>query len=94
MVLARSGVFRPDARHMGVVFVNRADVRRKIKGGRALSFSHEARASLAVTGQLRRQHLDRHLPVQLRISRLIDLAHTALADEGGYVVMAESRADV
>ena len=26
------------------------------------------------------------LPLQLRISRLIDLAHAALADEGGHVV--------
>ena len=92
MVLARSGVFRTDARHMGVVFVNRADVPR-IKGGRVLSVSHKARAGLAVTGQLKRQHLDRHVPVEFRIPRAVDLAHAAFADLGGDVVMAESGAD-
>ena len=40
-----------------------------------------------------RQDLERHLPVELGISGLIDLSHAPLADEGGDVVMAESGAD-
>ena len=39
------------------------------------------------------EDLERHLPLELRISRLIDLAHAALADEGGHVVMPEAGAD-
>ena len=40
-----------------------------------------------------RQDLQRHLPVQRGVGGLIDLAHPALADEGGYVVVGESGAD-
>ena len=40
-----------------------------------------------------RQDLQRHLPVQRGVGGLVDLAHAAFADEGGDVVMAESRAD-
>ena len=36
-----------------------------------------------------REHCQRHVPVELDISRLIHLAHPALADEGGHVVVSE-----
>ncbi len=36
-------------------------------------------------------HLERHLPVQLRISRLIELSHSALTDESSHVVVPEAR---
>ena len=35
-----------------------------------------------------------NLPVQLRIGGLIYLAHAALADEGGHVVMGEAGANL
>ena len=38
--------------------------------------------------------LPRVLTLELRISGLIHLAHAALADEGGDIVVAESGADV
>ena len=40
-----------------------------------------------------RQNLERHLPIQLRIGGLVDLAHAPLTDEGGDVVVAEAGAD-
>ena len=38
--------------------------------------------------------LPRDWTVELGISRLIDLSHATLADEGGHVVVGESGADV
>ena len=38
-------------------------------------------------------NLERDLAVECGISRLIDLAHPAFADEGGHVVVAEAGAD-
>ena len=39
-----------------------------------------------------RQHLERHVPVELRISRSIYLAHAAFADLGGDLVGTEGGA--
>ena len=40
------------------------------------------------------EHLERHFAVELGIGGQIDLAHAALADEGGDAVVAESGADL
>ena len=39
------------------------------------------------------QRPGRHVPVQLGIGGLIDLAHAPLTNEGGHVVMAEPRTE-
>ena len=39
-----------------------------------------------------RQHLQRHVPVELRIPRAIYLPHTAFADLSGHLVGAEGGA--
>ena len=36
------------------------------------------------------ENLERHLTLELRVGGLIDLAHPALADEGGDVVMGDA----
>ena len=40
-----------------------------------------------------RQHLQHHVPVELRVAGAVDLAHAALADEGGHVVVPEAGTD-
>jgi len=49
---------------------------------------------IPIDSKLLRQNLQGHLPVQLGIGGLIDLAHAPLANPGGDVIVAESRADV
>ena len=39
------------------------------------------------------QHLQRHVPVELGVSRSIHFTHAPLANEGGDIVVAESGAD-
>ena len=58
------------------------------------SFSLEPRQPLRVSGERFGEDLERHLPLELGISRLIHLAHAPLADEGGHVVVAEAGADL
>ena len=48
--------------------------------------------SLSVSS-VTRQYLQRHVPIQLGVSRSIHLTHAPLADEGGDVIVAESGAD-
>ena len=48
---------------------------------------------IRISGKRLGQDLQCHLPVQLGIGGLIDLAHAPLADEGGDLVVAESGAD-
>ena len=45
-----------------------------------LCFALEPREPLWIGGKQLRQHLDRHLAMELRIARAIDLAHSARAD--------------
>ena len=57
------------------------------------SFSLEPGEPLRVSGKRLGQDLERHLALELRISRLIDLPHASLADEGGHVVVSEAVTD-
>ena len=50
--------------------------------------------NIRISGKRLGRDLKRHLAVQLRISGLIDLSHSPLADEGGHIVVAESGADL
>ena len=59
-----------------------------------LCFTLKPRQSLWVGRERFGEDLERHLPLELGISRLIDLSHAALADEGGDVVVTEAGADV
>ncbi len=54
-----------------------------IQGGEDFSLTLKARQALRVSSELRRQHLDRHVALQLGVSGPIDLAHPAHADLGG-----------
>ena len=58
-----------------------------------LRFSLELGEPTRIAGKCLWEDLERHLAVQLGVGGLVDLAHPALADEGGDVVMAESGAD-
>ena len=49
--------------------------------------------SIGVFGERLRRDLQRHVPIQLGVSRPIHFAHTPLANEGGDVMVAESGAD-
>ena len=66
--------------------VNRDDIR-MIEGGGGLRFLNEAAAAVAIAGACVGQHLDRDHPVQARVLRLPDLAHSAGAELLNYLVM-------
>ena len=53
----------------------------------------EARQSLGIRGDSRRQDLDRHVTFDARIPRAIDLAHTARAKETDDLIRPENSAD-
>jgi hypothetical protein len=73
--------------------VNSRDVR-MAQSGKDLRLSLEPRKPIRIGRERFRQDLERHLPVQLAIDGLIGLAHAALTDEGGHVVVAEAGADL
>ena len=72
--------------------VDLCDVR-MVQTGEHLRFTLEPGQSIRICRKRLGQGLERHLPVQLRIGGLIDLAHAPLADEGGDVVVPEAGAD-
>ena len=81
---------------LGLVFlkpVDAADVR-VIERREHPGFSLEAGQPVGVVGEEVRQHLERDVPVELGVARAIDLAHAALADEGGDLVMRQTSADL
>ena len=57
------------------------------------SLSLKPRQPIRISGKGFRQDLQRHLPVQLRIGGLIDLAHAALANEGSHIVVGDAGAN-
>ena len=65
-----------------------------VETGENLRFPLEPRKAIRITGEGVGQDLERHLPVQLGIGGLVDLAHAPLANEGGDLVVAESGADL
>ena len=79
-----------------VLFLDAVDGRnaRMIQTGEDLRLPLEARKPIRIGRKRFRQDLQRHLPVQFGIGGLADLAHAALADEGGDIVVAEAGADV
>ena len=64
-----------------------------VQAGKNLSFSLEPREPIRIDSKRLGQDLQGDLTVQLRISGLIDLSDTPLANEGGHVVMPESGAN-
>ena len=54
-----------------------------------LRLALEAGAHLGVRGQVRRQHLDRHVAPEPRVVGAIDLAHAARAERGEDLVGTE-----
>ena len=64
-----------------------------VQAGENLSLSLEPRQPIRIFGKRLGPDLERHLPVQRGIGDLIDVAHAPLANEGGDIVVAESRAD-
>ena len=66
---------------------------RMVQAGENLGFTLEPCEPIRISRKRLGQDLQRHLPVQLGVSGLIDLPHPAFTDEGGDVVVAESGAD-
>ena len=73
--------------------VYRGDIR-MVQAGKNLCFPLEPRQPIRIVGKRFGQDLQRDLAVELRVGGLLHLAHSALADEGRHVVMAESGADL
>ena len=76
-----------DGRHPATLFqsVDGSDVR-MVERGQHFRFALEARQPVGVSGERRRQDLDRHLAFEARIGRPIHLSHPALAEQGGNLV--------
>jgi hypothetical protein len=74
----------------GLDLVNRDDVR-VIEGGGGLGLLYEPATALLVGHSISREHLDRYVPTQTRISGAVHLAHPAGADEGPDLVRPECR---
>jgi hypothetical protein len=66
---------------------------RVIERGHGSSFTLEAHETLRIAGHFGRQHLERHIAPQLRVSSAIYLAHTAGANRRRDVVMGERTVD-
>ena len=64
-----------------------------VAAGEHLRFPLEPGEAIGVCGEGVGEDLQRDVAAQSRVGCPIDLAHAALADEGGDVVMAESGAD-
>jgi hypothetical protein len=62
-----------------------------IKRGEYFGFALEAREPLGVNRYGCCEHLDGNTPFQIRVGRLIHLAHSTHTDLGGDVVRAEAR---
>jgi hypothetical protein len=58
--------------------------------GQDFGFTLKANEAIGIAGDGRRQHFYRHGPLQIRVGRAIDLAHTADADLGGHFIAAEA----
>lgn len=64
---------------------------RMIQRGQRARLALEARQSLRIPDEPIRQHLDRHVAMQLCIARTINVAHSARADQGDDLVAADTR---
>ena len=53
-------------------------------------FTLEARASIGIARDVRRQHLDGHVPSEPRVARAIDFAHAAGAERCEDLVRSEA----
>ncbi len=73
--------------------VNLRDVR-MVQAGKNLRLSLKPSEPIRISGKRLGQDLQRDLSIQLGISRLIDLAHAPLVDEGRDLVVAESGTDL
>ena len=62
-----------------------------VQRGEDLGFALEASQAVRVGRERLGQHLQRHVPVELRVAGLPDFTHTAFADLGGDGVRAEGR---
>ncbi len=63
-----------------------------VERGEDFGFALESGEPFRVKGDVRRQHLDRHLALQLRVRRPIYLSHSAHADLGSDLIGAEPSA--
>ena len=65
-----------------------------VQRGEDPGFAFEARQAIGIVRERLRQNLERHVSVELGISRSIHLIHAVFADLGGDRVGAESGADI
>ena len=63
-----------------------------VERGENFGFALEARQAITIRGERRGEHLDRHLTLQRRVGRAVDLAHAAFANLSGNLVRAYARA--
>jgi hypothetical protein len=63
-----------------------------VQRGQDLGFAMEAREAIGIRGDGCRQQLDGDLPFQPRVGGAIDLAHAALAEQGGHFVRTQASA--
>ena len=62
------------------------------QGREGLRFALKACEAFRVSGDVRGQHFHRHVALQLRVRRPINLPHPVLADLGGNLMRAEAGA--
>jgi hypothetical protein len=63
-----------------------------IQSGEYLRFSPEPSESIRIERERIRQHLERHVTIQLRVTRPVDLAHATSANQRDNLVWAEASA--
>ena len=81
----------PSGHGITVQPVNGGDVR-VVEAGEDLRLPREPGEAIGIIREGVGQDLQRDLAVELRVSGLPDLAHPALAEEGGHVVVPEAGA--
>jgi hypothetical protein len=59
------------------------------KDDQHLSLALEARHALRILREPLRQHLDRHVAIQIGVSSAVDCAHAAFAELGGDLVVGD-----
>ena len=73
--------------------MNLADAR-VVQTGEDLGLSPKPGEPIRIVSKGLRQDLQRDLPVQLGVGCAIDLAHAALSDEGGHLVVRDASSDL
>ena len=66
---------------------------RVVERGDSLGFASETRETIDVSREGIGKNLQRHITIQFRVERAVDLAHATSAEQGQYSVAAELPSD-